>query len=127
VGIVGIIVGACPELFVRHALVRVRLVCDVMIAATDDDRQITGSTLVLGAAGKTGSRVAADLINRGLPVRTAARSGADVVFDWSDRGSYAPALKDIERVYLMLRLCVSTLLRTSRRSSTKPKPPGWRT
>src|SRR5690348_6840923 len=48
-------------------------------------------TLVLGSTGKTGSRVTAALINRGLPVRTAARSGADVTFDWSRRDSYAPA------------------------------------
>lgn len=59
------------------------------------------TTLVLGATGKTGSRVAANLVNRGLPVRTAARSGADVHFDWGDRASYAPALKDVERVYLI--------------------------
>jgi uncharacterized protein YbjT (DUF2867 family) len=59
------------------------------------------TTLVLGATGKTGSRVAADLINRGLPVRTAARSGADVDFDWSNRDSYAPALDAVDRVYLM--------------------------
>lgn len=59
------------------------------------------TALVLGATGKTGSRVAADLINRGLPVRTAARSGADIAFDWSDRDSYAPALKGVERVYLI--------------------------
>src|SRR6266446_4973847 len=38
------------------------------------------TTLVLGATGKTGSRVA---------------------FDWRDRDSYAPALKGIERVYLI--------------------------
>lgn len=59
------------------------------------------TTLVLGATGKTGSRVAAGLTSRGLPVRTAARSGADIAFDWSDRGSYAPALKGVERVYLI--------------------------
>ncbi len=49
-------------------------------------------TLVLGSTGKTGSRVVADLINRGLKIRTAARSGADVTFDWNRRDSYAPAL-----------------------------------
>src|SRR5260370_38294763 len=59
------------------------------------------TTLVLGATGKTGSRVAADLVNRRLPVRTAARSGADIAFDWSDPESYAPALKGVERVYLI--------------------------
>lgn len=59
------------------------------------------TVLVLGATGKTGSRVAADLINRGMSVRTAARSGADVDFDWSERDSYATALKAVDRVYLI--------------------------
>jgi uncharacterized protein YbjT (DUF2867 family) len=59
------------------------------------------STLVLGATGKTGSRVAAALLTRGLSIRTAARSGAHVTFDWSRRGSYAPALDGMSRVYLV--------------------------
>jgi uncharacterized protein YbjT (DUF2867 family) len=57
--------------------------------------------LVLGSTGKTGSRVAAALIKRGLPVRSAARSRADVTFDWSRRDSYAPALDGVGRVYLV--------------------------
>ncbi|MFD1558247.1 hypothetical protein ACFSHT_21875 [Paraburkholderia silviterrae] len=63
--------------------------------------KIIPTTLVRGSTGKTGSRVAANLINRGLPVRTAARSRADVAFDWSRRESYAPALDGIGRVYLV--------------------------
>jgi uncharacterized protein YbjT (DUF2867 family) len=59
------------------------------------------STLVLGSTGKTGSRVAAALFNRGLPVRTAARFSANIIFDWSRRDSYAPALDGIRRVYLV--------------------------
>src|SRR5260370_4775286 len=65
------------------------------------------TALVLGATGKTGSRVAAALVNGGRPVRPAARSGADIAFDWGDRDSYAPALKGVERVSLtppLLRL-----------------------
>ena len=58
-------------------------------------------TLVLGATGKTGSRVANRLLSRGLPVRTAARSGADAHFDWDDPSTYAPALHGVERVYLL--------------------------
>ena len=58
-------------------------------------------TLVLGATGKTGSRVANRLLSRGLPVRTAARSGADAHFDWDDPGTYAPALHGVGRVYLL--------------------------
>jgi uncharacterized protein YbjT (DUF2867 family) len=59
------------------------------------------SVLVLGATGKTGSRVVSTLRNRAISVRAAARSGADIVFDWSDRDSYAPAVESIDRVYLM--------------------------
>ncbi len=58
-------------------------------------------TLVLGATGKTGSRIANRLLSRGLPVRTAARSGADAHFDWDDPETYAPALHGIKRVYLL--------------------------
>ncbi len=61
----------------------------------------TSLTLVLGATGKTGSRVANKLLSRGLPVRTAARSGADAHFDWDDPETYAPALHGVERVYLL--------------------------
>lgn len=59
------------------------------------------TVLVLGATGKTGSRVTVDLVNRGILVRTAARSGADVDFEWGERNSYAPALKGVDRVYLL--------------------------
>jgi uncharacterized protein YbjT (DUF2867 family) len=34
-------------------------------------------TLVLGATGKTGSRVASRLLSRGLPVRNGSRPGSD--------------------------------------------------
>ena len=53
--------------------------------------------LVLGSTGKTA------LINRGPPVRTAARSGAEVTFDWTRRDSYGAALDSINitRVYLL--------------------------
>jgi uncharacterized protein YbjT (DUF2867 family) len=58
-------------------------------------------TLVLGATGKTGSRVANRLLSRGLPVRTAARSGTDAHFDWDDPGTYAAALHGVKQVYLV--------------------------
>jgi len=65
------------------------------------------TTLVLGATGKTGSRVATGLTARGLPVRTAARSGADVHFDWDRPDTHTAALADVARVYL-----VAPVLRT---------------
>lgn len=61
----------------------------------------TPLVLVLGATGKTGSRVARNLTARGLAVRTAARAGTDVRFDWDKPGTYAPALDGVERVYLL--------------------------
>ena len=58
-------------------------------------------TLVLGGTGKTGSRVARKLTKLGLSVRTAARSGADVRFDWDDPATHGPALADVDRLYLL--------------------------
>lgn len=58
-------------------------------------------TLVLGATGKTGSRVAARLEAHNVPVRRAAPSGADVAFDWDDAATYDAALENVDRVYLL--------------------------
>jgi uncharacterized protein YbjT (DUF2867 family) len=56
-------------------------------------------TLVLGGTGKTGRRVAERLAARGLPVRVGSRSGAPP-FDWEDRATWAPALRDVRSVYV---------------------------
>ncbi|MEU0506267.1 NAD(P)H-binding protein [Nocardia sp. NPDC005998] len=61
----------------------------------------TALTLVLGATGKTGSRVTSRLRAAGSAVRTAARATADAHFDWDDPHTYAPALAGVERVYLL--------------------------
>ena len=63
-----------------------------------------GPVLVLGATGKTGSRVAAKLRDRGVAVRTAARSGADVKFDWDDPAGHRAALEGASGVYLLAPL-----------------------
>ncbi|MFI1915307.1 NAD(P)H-binding protein [Nocardia sp. NPDC020380] len=57
------------------------------------------TVLVLGATGKTGSRVAARLTARGVTVRPGSRSAA-VPFDWTDRGTWAAALAGVDAVYL---------------------------
>jgi uncharacterized protein YbjT (DUF2867 family) len=57
--------------------------------------------LVLGATGKTGSRVAQRLADRGTSVRRAARNGADVHFDWSDPKTFEPALRGVSGIYLV--------------------------
>jgi uncharacterized protein YbjT (DUF2867 family) len=66
----------------------------------------TDSTLVLGATGKTGRRVAARLRLRGVPVRTASRS-SETRFDWSDPAgrsgavSWDTALRGVGAVYVV--------------------------
>jgi uncharacterized protein YbjT (DUF2867 family) len=59
------------------------------------------TTLVLGGTGKTGTRVANRLTRLGLPVRTAARHGADVRFDWDDPTTHRNAVEGADRVYLI--------------------------
>ena len=56
-------------------------------------------TLVLGATGKTGSRVASLLTARGVPVRSGSRA-ADPPFDWDDRATWEPALDGVRAVYV---------------------------
>lgn len=57
--------------------------------------------LVLGATGKTGSRVAERLSAHGVSVRTAARSGADVHFDWDNLATWEEALGGATGLYLV--------------------------
>jgi uncharacterized protein YbjT (DUF2867 family) len=59
----------------------------------------TQTTLVLGAKGKTGRRVAERLTAAGRPVRAASRSG-DTTFDWQDEATWAPALAGVDAVYV---------------------------
>lgn len=59
----------------------------------------TDLTLVLGGTGKTGSRVAAGLRERHLPVRIGSRSGSPA-FDWDLPDTWGPALDGVGAVYL---------------------------
>jgi uncharacterized protein YbjT (DUF2867 family) len=59
------------------------------------------NTLVLAGTGKTGSWLAAKLAKLGLSVRSAARNGADVHFDWNDATTHRPALQEIDRLYMV--------------------------
>jgi uncharacterized protein YbjT (DUF2867 family) len=58
------------------------------------------TTLVLGATGKTGRRVAARLRLHGTQVRTASRSSR-TRFDWSDPGGWDTALRGVTTVYVV--------------------------
>ncbi|MFF2131265.1 NmrA family NAD(P)-binding protein [Streptomyces olivochromogenes] len=66
-----------------------------------------GATLVIGATGTTGSRVAAGLITEGHRVKAAGRSatpveGAEAVrFDWNEPATFGEALDGVDRVYLI--------------------------
>jgi uncharacterized protein YbjT (DUF2867 family) len=55
--------------------------------------------LVLGATGKTGSRIAERLRARGVAVRAGSRS-SDPAFDWEDRRTWGPALAGMGSVYI---------------------------
>lgn len=55
--------------------------------------------LILGGTGKTGSRVAKRLMERGLTVRVASRSGS-TRFDWEDASTWAAAVEGVDAVYI---------------------------
>lgn len=57
--------------------------------------------LILGGTGRSGSLLANGLAQRGVAPRTAARSGADVRFDWDDQATHADALAGVDRLYLV--------------------------
>jgi len=62
-------------------------------------RDHTAPTLVISSTGKTGSRVAARLEARGVPIRAGSRS-ADPPFDWEDPGTWAAALDGAGAAYV---------------------------
>jgi uncharacterized protein YbjT (DUF2867 family) len=57
--------------------------------------------LILGGTGRSGSLLANGLAQRGVAPRTAARSGADVRFDWDDQATHVDALAGVDRLYLV--------------------------
>ncbi len=64
--------------------------------------------LVTGGTGTTGRRVASRLAELGFAVRTGSRAahaprGSDdhVRFDWADEATHAPALRGVQRAYLV--------------------------
>ena len=63
------------------------------------DNNHIAPTLVLGATGKTGRRVAAQLQSQGIPVRLGSRS-ADPKFDWAQESTWTAALAGVQKLYL---------------------------
>ena len=62
-------------------------------------RDHTKPTLVISSTGKTGSRVAERLEERGVPTRSGSRS-TDPPFDWEDPGTWAAALDGAGAAYV---------------------------
>ena len=62
-------------------------------------KRSTGTILVIGSTGKTGSRVAKRLAERGMTVRSGSRS-ANPRFDWLNDATWDACLRDIEAVYI---------------------------
>jgi uncharacterized protein YbjT (DUF2867 family) len=66
---------------------------------TMNNNQNESPILVLGATGKTGSRVATRLQQLGIPVRAGHRS-ATLPFDWQNSTTWQPALQGVKKLYL---------------------------
>ena len=58
------------------------------------------NVLVIGGTGKTGSRVVERLNNSGHTVRIGSRRSTPA-FEWDDPQSYAPALRGMDRAYIV--------------------------
>ncbi|MBB5162356.1 NAD(P)H-binding protein [Mycobacterium sp. AZCC_0083] len=61
--------------------------------------QLNHSILVIGSTGKTGQRVVDQLEARGIAVRHGCRT-ADISFDWDNPQTWAPALANVDKVYI---------------------------
>jgi len=59
----------------------------------------TSPILVIGATGKTGSRIATRLERKGLDVRRGSRSSA-IPFDWETPATWGPALDGVSSAYV---------------------------
>ena len=67
--------------------------------ARNRDRAAEGTTLVIGASGKTGRLVTERLIRTGRRVRPASRS-SEIRFDWNDETTWLPALAGVDAAYI---------------------------
>ncbi|HNP62329.1 MAG TPA: NAD(P)H-binding protein [Woeseiaceae bacterium] len=64
-----------------------------------EDPSAQGLILVLGATGKTGRRIAANLKAKGRPIREGSRS-AYPSFDWNNEANWDNCLTGVESVYI---------------------------
>jgi uncharacterized protein YbjT (DUF2867 family) len=66
---------------------------------THSHQSTNGRILVLGATGKTGSRISTGLAALGVPLRRGSRS-ASPSFDWNNEAGWDACLKDVKAVYI---------------------------
>ncbi len=66
---------------------------------TQPAHESQGLTLVLGATGKTGRRIAENLSEKGVPIRRGSRS-AIPAFDWEDDSRWDACLEGVRAVYI---------------------------
>lgn len=62
-------------------------------------KRSNGRTLVLGGTGKTGRRIAERLMDRGIPIRLAARATVPS-FDWGDQNTWDAVLDGVTAAYV---------------------------
>lgn len=67
--------------------------------ARNQDYSQDGTTLVIGASGKTGRLVTERLVRTGRRVRPASRS-SETRFDWGDEATWLPALAGVDAAYI---------------------------
>ena len=70
-----------------------------MTQQTDQPNSVQGPILVLGATGKTGSRVLSRLEDLNWPARAGSRK-ADPAFDWMNPATWDACLENISAVYV---------------------------
>jgi uncharacterized protein YbjT (DUF2867 family) len=70
-----------------------------MNSITNAESAQNGTVLVLGATGKTGRRIAAQLKARGIDVRLGSRS-ATPSFDWNNEANWDDCLSGVTAVYI---------------------------
>lgn len=70
-----------------------------MTSITIRDPEHSAMVLVLGATGKTGRRIVANLETKGIRVRRGSRS-ATPSFDWSNEATWADCLDGVEAAYI---------------------------
>lgn len=70
-----------------------------METLSNHSRNPSELTLVLGATGKTGSRIARHLRAKGVPVRLGSRS-ASPAFDWNNEVTWDACLQGVQAIYI---------------------------